>query len=142
MTPPRAPETPAPDAAERITARFQELGDWRGETLARVRALIHAALPEVQETFKWAKATSPGVPVWEYGGGLCTGEVYKQAVKLTFHRGASLPDPAGLFNASLEGGTRRAIDIREGEMVDEGAFKTLICAAADANTAIQAARKK
>lgn len=132
----------AADAPARITARLQELGDWRGETLARVRALIHDALPDVQEAVKWAKATSPGVPVWEHGGGLCTGEVYKQAVKLTFHRGASLPDPAGLFNASLEGGTRRAIDLREGEPLDEAAFKALIRAAADANAAVKAAKKK
>ncbi|AYG96313.1 DUF1801 domain-containing protein [Brevundimonas naejangsanensis] len=111
-----------------IDARIAELADWRGAVLARVRALIHEALPDVVETWKWR-----GVPVWERGGILCTGETYRTAVKLTFAKGASLDDPAGLFNASLEGGTRRAIDIREGEALDEAAFKALIRAAAEAN---------
>ena len=108
----------------------RQLGDWRGETLARVRALIHEALPEVQETWKWR-----GTPVWEHHGILCTGETYKQAVKLTFAQGAALPDPKRLFNASLEGNTRRAIDIHEGTMPDATAFKTLMRAAAKHNAA-------
>ena len=113
-----------------IDARIASLADWRGETLARVRALIHEADPEVMEEWKWR-----GVPVWSHGGILCTGETYKQVVKLTFAKGASLEDPAGLFNSSLEGNTRRAIDIREGEAIDEKAFKALIQAAAALNAA-------
>jgi hypothetical protein len=112
-----------------IDARIAELGDWRGETLARVRALIHEADPEVLETWKWR-----GVPVWEHNGILCTGETYKAVVKLTFAKGASLADPSGLFNASLDGNTRRAIDIREGDTIDEKAFKTLVRAAVALNT--------
>lgn len=119
-------ETETPSAL--IDARIAALADWRGETLARVRALIREALPDVVETWKWR-----GVPVWEQGGILCTGETYKSAVKLTFAKGASLDDPAGLFNASLEGNTRRAIDLHEGEAIDEAAFKALIRAAAEAN---------
>ena len=111
-----------------IDGRIKELADWRGETLARMRALIHAAVPEVVETWKWR-----GVPVWEHGGIICTGETYKSVVKLTFAKGASLADPAGLFNSSLEGNVRRAIDIREGETLDEDAFKTLVRAAAALN---------
>ena len=111
-----------------IDGRIRELADWRGETLARMRALIHAAVPEVVETWKWR-----GVPVWEHGGIICTGETYKSVVKLTFAKGASLADPAGLFNSSLEGNVRRAIDIREGETLDEDAFKTLVRAAAALN---------
>lgn len=114
--------------AARIDARIAELGDWRGETLARVRALIHEAEPEVVEEWKWR-----GVPVWSRDGIICTGESYKAVVKLTFAKGASLPDPAGLFNASLEGGVRRAIDIREGEAPDAEAFKALVRAAAALN---------
>ncbi|WP_164274501.1 DUF1801 domain-containing protein [Stenotrophomonas sp. B1-1] len=117
-------------ASELIDARIAELGDWRGETLARVRALIHQALPDVEETWKWR-----GTPVWEHNGILCTGETYKQAVKLTFAHGAALPDPKGLFNASLEGNTRRAIDIHEGEMPNATALKALIRAAAKHNAA-------
>ncbi|AWH28528.1 MULTISPECIES: DUF1801 domain-containing protein [unclassified Stenotrophomonas maltophilia group] len=117
-------------ASELIDARIAELGDWRGQTLARVRALIHQALPDVEETWKWR-----GTPVWEHNGILCTGETYKQAVKLTFAHGAALPDPKGLFNASLEGNTRRAIDIHEGAMPDATAFKALIRAAAKHNAA-------
>ncbi len=113
-----------------IDARIAELGDWRGETLARVRAVIRQADPEVEETWKWR-----GVPVWEHAGIICTGETYKAVVKLTFARGASLDDPAGLFNASLEGNTRRAIDIREGEALDEAALKALVQAAVALNTA-------
>jgi len=116
------------DASAQIDHRIRALGDWRGEALARVRALIHAADPEVVEEVKWR-----GVPVWSHAGILCTGETYKAWVKLTFARGAALPDPAGLFNASLEGNVRRAIDIREGETIDEAAFKALVQAAVQAN---------
>ena len=117
-----------------IDARIQELDDWRGPMLARLRALIHAAVPEVVEEWKWAKATSPGVPVWSHAGILCTGEVYKDKVKMTFAKGASLPDPDGLFNASLEGSTRRAIDLHDGDAIDERAFQRLVRAAAARNT--------
>ncbi|MBR0650769.1 DUF1801 domain-containing protein [Roseomonas terrae] len=123
-------EEPAADAGALIDARIRELGDWRGETLTRIRALIHAADPEVVETWKWR-----GVPVWEDAGILCTGETYKAVVKLTFAKGAALPDPAGLFNASLDGNTRRAIDIRDEETIDEDAFKALIRAAVAVNRA-------
>jgi hypothetical protein len=112
-----------------IDARIKELGDWRGETLARVRALIKQADPEVVETWKWR-----GVPVWEHAGILCTGETYKAVVKLTFAKGAALADPSRLFNASLEGNTRRAIDIHEGDKIDEAALKALIRAAVALNT--------
>lgn len=111
-----------------IDARIRELGDWRGETLARVRALIKQADPQVVEEWKWR-----GVPVWSDGGIICTGESYKSAVKLTFAKGASLRDPAGLFNASLDGNVRRAIDLHEGDTLNEGAFKTLIKAAVALN---------
>lgn len=122
------------DAAAAIDAKIRALGDWRGETLSRVRALIHAALPDVVEQVKWRKPTNPnGVPVWESDGILCTGETYRDKVKLTFAKGASLPDPAGLFNASLDAGTRRAIDLVEGDALDATAFKALIRAAAKAN---------
>jgi hypothetical protein len=123
------------DASENITQRIEELSDWRGGTLAEVRRLIHHADPDIQEEWKWAKASSPGTPVWSHDGIVCTGETYKQVVKLTFMRGASLPDPSGLFNSSLEGKTRRAIDIREGETLDEAAFTELIRAAVAANSA-------
>ena len=113
-------------ASEQIDRRIEELGDWRGETLSRVRALIKEADPDVVEEWKWAKKTSPGTPVWEHDGGICTGETYKSVVKLTFFKGASLDDPAGLFNSSLEGKVRRAIDIREGDPIDEGALKDLV----------------
>ena len=119
--------------ARQIEERIAELGDWRGETLARLRALIKEADPDVVEEWKWRKATSPGVPVWSHDGGICTGETYKSVVKLTFFKGAKLQDPSGLFNASLEGGTRRAIDVREGEAIDEQAFKDLIRAAVHLN---------
>jgi hypothetical protein len=120
--------------SEQIDKRIAELADWRGETLGKMRKLIKEADPEVVEEWKWAKATSPGTPVWSHEGGICTGETYKSVVKLTFFKGASLQDPAKLFNSSLEGNTRRAIDIREGEEVDAGAFKELIRAAVALNT--------
>ena len=116
-----------------IDARIKELGDWRGKTLAKVRAIIHEADPEIVEERKWAKANSPGTPVWSHGGIVCTGETYKNVVKLTFAKGASLKDPAKLFNSSLEGNVRRAIDIHEGEQVDEGALKELVRAAVALN---------
>jgi hypothetical protein len=116
-----------------IDARIEELGDWRGTTLAKLRGLIQKADPEVVEEWKWRKATNPGVPVWSHNGMICTGETYKSAVKLTFFRGASLEDPSGLFNSSLEGNTRRAIDFHEGDGIDEKAFVALIQAAARLN---------
>jgi hypothetical protein len=121
-------------AADQIDSKIAELADWRGETLSRMRALIHEADPDVVEEWKWKKKTSPGTPVWEHAGGICTGETYKSAVKLTFFKGASLDDPAKLFNASLDGNVRRAIDIHEGEEVDAEAFKDLIRAAVALNT--------
>jgi hypothetical protein len=121
-------------ASELIDARIAELEDWRGETLSRMRDLIREADPEAVEEWKWAKATSPGTPVWSHDGIICTGESYRSVVKLTFLKGASLDDPAKLFNSSLEGNARRAIDIREGEEVDAGAFKALIRAAIALNT--------
>jgi len=121
--------------AQLIDARVKELGDWRGETLSRLRDLIKQADPEVVEEFKWRKATNPGVPVWSHDGIICTGETYKSVVKLTFFKGASLDDPAGLFNSSLEGNTRRAIDVHEGEEIDEQAFMDLIRAAVSLNAA-------
>jgi hypothetical protein len=120
-----------------IDARIAELGDWRGQVLAHVRGLIRAADPEVEETWKWR-----GVPVWEHAGIICTGETYKAVVKLTFAKGASLDDPKGLFNASLEGNTRRAIDIAEGQSLDEAAFKALVRAAVALNTAKAAGRRR
>ena len=125
----------ATSASKEIDQHIRDLGDWRGATLKRVRALIHEADPDVVEEWKWKKASSPGVPVWSHDGGICTGETYKQVVKLTFYNGASLQDPARLFNSSLEGNTRRAIDIRQDETIDEAAFKKLIRAAAAFNAA-------
>ena len=116
-------------AAARIDGRVRDLGDWRGATLERMRRLIRQADPEVVEEWKWVKPTNPGVPVWSHDGILCTGETYKNVVKLTFAKGASLADPAHLFNSSLEGNVRRAIDIRENETIDEAAFKELVRAA-------------
>lgn len=122
------------DASAEIDAKLAGLDDWRGETLSRLRALIRAADPAIVETVKWRKPTNPsGVPTWEKDGILCTGEVYKAYVKLTFAKGAGLPDPTGLFNAGFGGGTRRAIDLREGQFVDETAFTALIRAAVAAN---------
>src|SRR3984957_9242694 len=128
------------DASASITKRIKELGDWRGETLAQVRELIHAADPDIQEEWKWR-----GVPVWSHDGIVCTGESYKEVVKLTFARGAALKDPKKLFNSSLEGNTRRAVDLREGEKINEAALKQLIRAAVAANSAAlaeRAAKKK
>src|SRR5262245_40811375 len=121
-------QVPVESASALIDERIKELGDWRGKTLARVRELVHAADPEILEEWKWM-----GTPVWSHAGTVCTGEAYKQVVKLTFARGASLQDPRGLFNSSLEGNTRRAIDIREGEVLDAEAFKALIQAAVAEN---------
>jgi hypothetical protein len=143
MTPKSDPNGDA--ASAKITKRIRELGDWRGETLARVRQLIHDADADIEEEWKWEKPKSPGVPVWSHDGGVCTGESYKQVVKLTFFRGASIKDPKQLFNSSLEGNTRRAIDFREGEKINEAAFKQLIRAAVAANSAAlaqRAAKKK
>ena len=139
MTAKRAPNSAA--SSKKITKRIQELGDWRGETLAWVRQRIHDADPEIQEEWKWEKPSSPGTPVWSHDGIVCTGESYKQVVKLTFARGASLDDPRKLFNSSLEGNTRRAIDIREGERLNEAAFKELIRSGVAANSAARARRE-
>jgi hypothetical protein len=138
MTANRSPD--GADASTSITKRIEDLGDWRGETLAWARRLIHDADPEIQEEWKWAKASSPGTPVWSHDGIVCTGESYKEVVKLTFFRGASLPDPQKLFNSSLEGNARRAIEIREGEKLDEAAFKDLIRSAVAANSAARSGR--
>lgn len=129
--------------SELIDARIKELSDWRGKTLARVRMLIKQADPEVVETVKWRKPSNSmlGVPVWEHDGIICTGETYKSAVKLTFANGASLPDPSGLFNSSLEGNTRRAIDFHEGDKIDEKGFKALVRAAVAANSSSGAAAR-
>jgi hypothetical protein len=116
-----------------IDAKIKELGDWRGKTLAKVRELIYQADPEIVEEWKWAKATSPGTPVFSHGGIVCTGETYKSVVKMTFARGAALKDPSGLFNSSLEGNVRRAIDIHEGDKINEAALKDLIRAAVALN---------
>src|SRR5512143_997295 len=128
--------------AQLIEARIEELGDWRGKTLSRLRALIKQADPEVVEEWKWRKPSHPGVPVWSHDGMICTGETYKTIVKLTFAKGASLKDPSGLFNSSLEGNTRRAIDIREGEAIDEDAFRALIRAAVSLNESSGRAPRK
>ena len=122
----RSSASPGQSASQLISQRIAELGDWRGETLSRMRKLIQQADPDVVEEWKWVKAKSPGTPVWSHDGIICTGESYKNAVKLTFAKGAFLKDPARLFNSSLEGNVRRAIDIHEGEKVDASAFKTLV----------------
>jgi hypothetical protein len=129
MSPGQSEKTPSLQIDEKI----EELGDWRGEMLSRVRALIKEADPDVTEEWKWVKPTNPGTPVWEHDGIICTGETYKDKVKLTFAKGATLEDPSGLFNASLEGSTRRAIDIHEGDQVDPEAFKALISEAVALN---------
>jgi hypothetical protein len=123
----------AGSASRQIDAKIKELGDWRGAMLARVREIVLGADPEIVEEWKWAKATSPGTPVWSRGGIVCTGETYKSVVKMTFAKGAALKDPAGLFNSSLDGNVRRAIDIREGEKVNEKALKELVRAAVALN---------
>jgi hypothetical protein len=117
---------PVESASARIDEKIAELGDWRGKTLAKVRAIVHKADPEIVEEWKWQKASSPGTPVWSHGGIVCTGETYKNVVKMTFAKGAALKDPSRLFNSSLEGNVRRAIDIHEGEKVNEAALKDLI----------------
>src|ERR1700752_606130 len=114
------------NASKLIDEKIKELGDWRGETLSKVRGVIKAAAPDVVEEWKWAKATSPGTPVWSHDGGICTGETYKSVVKLTFFKGADLDDPKGLFNSSLGGKVRRAIDIAEDDDMDAGALKDLV----------------
>jgi hypothetical protein len=121
------------NASKQIDRRIKELADWRGETLSKVRRVIVAADPEIVEEWKWVKPTNPGVPVWSRNGGICTGEAYKSVVKLTFFKGASLDDPTGLFNSSLEGKVRRAIDIRENEDIDEAALTNIIREAVAAN---------
>ncbi len=124
------------DASRLIDQRIRDLGDWRGETLARMRALILEADPDATEDVKWIKASNPGTPVWSHDGIICTGEAYAKVVKLTFARGASIPNPSHLFNSSLEGNMRRAIDIHEGEKVDTRAFKALVKAAVARNSAL------
>ncbi len=119
--------------SKQIDARIEELGDWRGEMLGRLRALVKEADPEVVEEWKWVKATNPGTPVWSHDGIICTGETYKETVKMTFARGAALEDPSGLFNASLGGNTRRAIDFHEGEQIDADGLKALVRAAVALN---------
>ena len=127
------PRTPVESASAFIDKKIKELADWRGKTLAKVREIIHQADPEIVEEVKWAKATNPGTPVWSRGGIVCTGETYKNVVKMTFAKGAALQDPSGLFNSSLEGNVRRAIDMHEGEKIDEAALKGLIRAAVALN---------
>ena len=134
--------TDSQSVSELIGKRFAEVGDWRGETLSRMRQLIKETDPDVVEELKWIKSTSPGTPTWSHDGIICTGETYKSVVKLTFAKGASLEDPAGLFNASLAGNARRAIDIHEGEEVDADAFKALIRAAIALNTSGGKARRR
>jgi hypothetical protein len=124
---------PVESASAVIDAKIKELGDWRGKTLAKVRAIIHEADPEIVEEWKWVKATSPGTPVFSHGGIVCTGETYKNAVKMTFAKGAALKDPKGLFNSSLDGNVRRAIDIHEGDKIDEAGLNDLIRAAVALN---------
>ena len=137
---PKATDADADTAAAKIDARIDELDDWRGETLARVRALITEADPDVVEEWKWQKATNPGVPVWSHDGIICTGESYKNAVKLTFLKGAQLKDPKKLFNSSLDGNARRAIDLHEGDVLDATAFKALIREAVELNARGRAGR--
>ena len=120
-------------ASQFIENKIKQLGDWRGKTLAKVREIIHQADPEIVEEWKWVKATNPGTPVWSHDGIVCTGETYKNVVKMTFAKGAALKDPSGLFNSSLDGNVRRAIDIHEGEKVDQAALKDLIRAAVALN---------
>src|SRR5256885_1954094 len=118
--------TNEPTASEQIDKRIRELGDWRGKTLSKVRGIIKEADPEIVEEWKWVKPTNPGIPVWSHNGGICTGESYKNVVKLTFFKGAALNDPSGLFNSSLDGKVRRAIDIKENEKINVGGLTNLI----------------
>ncbi|CAN5140158.1 DUF1801 domain-containing protein [soil metagenome] len=138
MKPSTHPDTES--ASAKITKRIEDLAGWRGAMLEHVRALIHDADPDIEEEWKWEKPKSPGVPIWSHDGIVCTGESYKEVVKLTFARGAAIKDPRQLFNSSLEGNTRRAIDIREGDKISEAAFKQLIRAAVAANSAARAER--
>jgi hypothetical protein len=139
----KQPTMAAPTASQLITNQIAELNDWRGAMLAQLRKLIHEADPEVVEELKWVKPTNPeGVPVWSHAGMICTGETYKNVVKMTFAKGASLEDPSGLFNSSLEGNTRRAIDFHEGDKIDEKALKALIGAAVALNTSSAAQRRR
>ncbi len=131
---------PMESASAFIDEKIKQLGDWRGKTLAKVRAIIHEADPEIVEEWEWVKPTSPGTPVWSHGGIVCTGETYKNRVKMTFAHGAALKDPSGLFNSSLEGNVRRAIDIHEGDKVDEAALKDLIRAAVALNVSMRRGR--
>ncbi len=124
---------PSESASTRIDEKIKELADWRGKTLAKIREIIHQADPEIVEEWKWVKATNPGTPVWSHNGIICTGETYKNAVKMTFAKGAALPDPSGLFNSSLDGNVRRAIDIHETDKLDAPALKNLIRAAVALN---------
>ena len=140
MTKPGASATGA--ASQLISKRIAELGDWRGKTLSRIRKLIQETDPDIVEEWKWVKPTHPGTPVWSHDGMICTGESYKNAVKLTFARGASLKDPARLFNASLDGNARRAIDIHQGEEIDESAFKALVRQPVALNRTEQSTRSK
>jgi len=133
--------TGTPSASSLLDDKIKKLGDWRGQALAKVRAIIRAADPEIVEEWKWVKATNPGTPVWSHGGIVCTGETYKNAVKMTFAKGAELKDPSRLFNSSLEGNVRRAIDIHEGDAIDEAALTALIRAAVALNLK-SAARSK
>ena len=128
-------------ASAAIDEKIKQLGDWRGKMLAKVREIVRQADPEIVEEWKWAKATNPGTPVWSHGGIVCTGETYKNVVKMTFAKGAALEDPAGLFNSSLDGNVRRAIDIREGEKINEAALKELIREAVALNLRVKASSK-
>src|SRR5947209_1429514 len=132
---------PVESASALIDEKIKELGDWRGKTLAKVREIIHEADPEILEEWKWAKPTSPGTPVWSHGGIVCTGETYKKVVKMTFAKGGALKDPAGLFNSSLDGNVRRAIDIHQGGKVNEAALKDLIRAAVALNPMVKSKPK-
>ena len=135
-------QSPLESASSKLDQKIMELGDWRGKTLAKVRDIVHKADPEIVEEWKWVKLTSPGVPVWSHGGIVCTGETYKSVVKMTFAKGASLKDPAGLFNSSLEGNVRRAIDIHQGDKINEAALKDLIRAAVELNLQSKGKRKR
>jgi hypothetical protein len=135
-------ESPVASASTKIDEKIKHLSDWRGEVLARLRAIIHEADPEIVEEWKWVKPTNPGTPVFSRSGIVCTGETYKHAVKMTFARGAALKDPSGLFNSSMEGNVRRAIDIHEGETIDEAALKELIRAAVALNLESKQGRSK